>query len=154
MIPVEVFETRYPWLTEEYSLRTDSGGSGQFRGGLGTSKTWRCLDAEITCTQLTDRHEHQAWGLEGGGAGAPGETLFKDSDGAEWQTMAEAFDKRSTSKWSNVKIKSGNRVRIMTPGGGGWGLAKDRLPDQIAEDLAEAWISEQAAENDYQNDKD
>ena len=154
VIPVEVFETRYPWLTEEYSLRTDSGGSGQFRGGLGTSKTWRCLDAEITCTQLTDRHEHQAWGLEGGGAGAPGETLFKDSDGAEWQTMAEAFDKRSTSKWSNVKIKSGNRVRIMTPGGGGWGLAKDRLPDQIAEDLAEAWISEQAAENDYQNDKD
>ena len=44
VMPVEVFETRYPWLTEEYCLRPDSGGAGQYRGGLGTQKTWRCTD--------------------------------------------------------------------------------------------------------------
>ncbi|MEM7466093.1 MAG: hydantoinase B/oxoprolinase family protein [Pseudomonadota bacterium] len=149
VIPVEVFETRYPWLTEEYSLRTDSGGAGEYRGGLGTSKTWRCLDAEITCTQLTDRHEHRAWGLEGGGEGAPGETLFKADQSDEWQTMAAAFNKRSTSKWSNVVIKPGNKVRILTPGGGGWGDPKNRLAAQVNEDLAEQWISEPVAKNTY-----
>jgi N-methylhydantoinase B/oxoprolinase/acetone carboxylase alpha subunit len=149
VMPIEVFETRYPWLTEEYSLRADSGGAGQFRGGMGTRKTWRCLDAEITCTQLTDRHEHQAWGLEGGQPGAAGETLFRAAGSDEWQTMVEAFDKRSTSKWSNVLVKPGDRVRLSTPGGGGWGSPKDRDPDRVAEDLREGWVSADAAARDY-----
>ena len=151
VIPVEVFETRYPWLTEEYVLRTDSGGPGQFRGGLGTRKTWRCLDAEITCTQLTDRHDNRAWGLQGGGSGAPGETLFQAAGSTDWQTMVEAFGKRSSSKWSNVTVKSGDRIRIATPGGGGFGLASTRAPEQLADDVAEGFVSAQAARRDYQD---
>ena len=151
VIPVEVFETRYPWLTEEYSLRTDSGGAGQYRGGLGTSKTWRCLDAEITCTQLTDRHINRAWGLAGGGPGAPGMTLFQAAGRDEWQTMVEAFNKRSTSKWSNVTVTAGDRIKILTPGGGGWGAVAARDPSAVAEDLAEAWISSDAACDLYGN---
>ena len=149
VIPVEVFETRYPWLTEEYSLRPDSGGAGRYRGGLGTSKTWRCLDAEITCTQLTDRHDHAAWGLDGGGAGAPGMTLYSAANRDEWQTMVEAFDKRSTSKWSNVTVKPGDRIRILTPGGGGWGdpLARDRA--LVDDDVAEGFVSQDAADTSY-----
>ncbi|MDA0821272.1 MAG: hydantoinase B/oxoprolinase family protein [Proteobacteria bacterium] len=149
VIPVEVFETRYPWLTEEYSLRQDSGGIGQYRGGLGTSKTWRCLDAEITCTQLTDRHAHQAWGLEGGGPGAPGQTLYQHDDDAPWQTMVEAFNKRSTSKWSNVKITQGERIRLLTPGGGGWGDTGARDPAQITSDVADGFISKGSAIDDF-----
>ena len=149
MIPVEVFETRYPWLTEEYSLRADSGGPGKYRGGLGTSKTWRCLDAEITCTQLTDRHDHCAWGFEGGGEGAPGMTLFQAAGSDQWQTMVEAFNKRSTSKWSNVVIKSGDRIQILTPGGGGWGDTAERNADAVAEDAAEGWISDSAVASTY-----
>ena len=145
VIPVEVFETRYPWLTEEYSLRQDSGGAGMYRGGLGTSKTWRCLDAEITCTQLTDRHEHSAWGLEGGGDGVPGQTLFQAAGSNEWQTMVEAFNKRSTSKWSNVTVRNGDRIRIMTPGGGGWGDPQRRDAANLQSDLDEGWISPQMA---------
>lgn len=149
VIPIEVFETRYPWLTEEYSLRNDSGGAGEFRGGLGTSKTWRCLDAEITCTQLTDRHENRAWGLEGGGEGMPGQTLYQADENANWQTMAQAFNKRSTSKWSNVVIRPGNKVRILTPGGGGWGDPKKRSAENIGDDLADGWISEKSAKEIY-----
>ena len=149
VMPVEVFETRYPWLTEDYSLRADSGGAGQYRGGLGTQKTWRCLDAEITCTQLTDRHEHQAWGLEGGQPGAAGETLFSAAGSDQWQTMMEAFDKRSTSKWSNVVIKPGERIRLLTPGGGGWGDPGGRPREQVAEDLRQGWISADAAASEY-----
>ncbi|MGB1879986.1 MAG: hydantoinase B/oxoprolinase family protein, partial [Gammaproteobacteria bacterium] len=76
------------------------GGAGEFRGGLGTRKTWRCLEADITCSQLTDRHDHAAWGADGGGAGAPGMTRFQRSGSRDWQTMVEAFGKSSTSKWS------------------------------------------------------
>ncbi len=150
VMPVEVFETRYPWLTEEYCLRPDSGGAGQYRGGLGTQKTWRCLDAEINCTQLTDRHDHQAWGLEGGQAGAPGQTLFRAAETNGWKTMVEAFDKRSTSKWSNVVVKPGDRVQLLTPGGGGWGKPADRSVESIAEDVREGWITPDAASRDYQ----
>jgi N-methylhydantoinase B/oxoprolinase/acetone carboxylase alpha subunit len=149
VIPVEVFETRYPWLTEEYSLRADSGGAGKFRGGLGTSKTWRCLDSEITCTQLTDRHEHQAWGLEGGAAGSAGQTLYQARDGAPWQTMVEAFDKRSTSKWSNVVIKPGERIQLLTPGGGGWGKPEERDAASVAADIDDGFISAANAACDY-----
>lgn len=151
VIPVEVFETRYPWLTEEYVLRTDSGGAGKYRGGLGTSKTWRCLDAEITCTQLTDRHDHCAWGLDGGGEGLPGMTLFQAAGSDEWQTMVEAFNKRSTSKWSNVVVKPGDRIQILTPGGGGWGAPRERDKAAVAEDAAEGWISDAAAVSIYGN---
>ena len=149
VMPVEVFETRYPWLTEEYALRPDSGGAGEFRGGLGTRKTWRCLEADITCSQLTDRHDHAAWGADGGGAGAPGMTRFQRSGSRDWQTMVEAFGKSSTSKWSNVVIKDGDRVQLDTPGGGGWGDPAARAPERLEDDVAEGYVSAEAAARDY-----
>ena len=149
VMPVEVFESRYPWLTEEFRLRPDSGGAGTFRGGLGTRKTWRCLDAEITCSQLTDRHDHQAWGAEGGAAGAPGMTRFMAAGGDEWQTMVEAFGKASTSKWSNVVVRPGDRIQIDTPGGGGWGAPQMRDARELEEDVAEGWVTPEAIERDY-----
>ena len=149
VMPVEVFETRYPWLTEEFCLRMDSGGAGEYRGGLGTRKTWRCLDAEITCSQLTDRHDHQAWGFAGGRAGASGMTHFMAAGTAHWQTMVEAFGKASTSKWSNVVIRTGDRVQLETPGGGGWGDPAQRTPARLAEDLADGFVSADAAARDY-----
>lgn len=149
VIPVEVFETRYPWLTEEFTLIPDSGGAGTWRGGLGTSKTWRCLDAEITCSQLTDRHDHTAYGLDGGKPGKPGMTLFMAAGEKRWQTMVQAFAKNSTSKWSNVVIRPGDRIRLVTPGGGGMGPAAARDKALIAEDLAEGYVTPKAAAWDY-----
>ena len=149
VMPVEVFETRYPWLTEVYRLRTDSGGAGRQRGGLGTEKIYRCLDAEITASQLTDRHQHQAYGLDGGLPGATGMTRFKAASNDHWQTMVEAFAKRSTSKWSNVTFHPGDRVQIETPGGGGYGPPQTRERAQVAQDLAEGFISAEAAHRDY-----
>ena len=64
--------------------------------------------------------------------------------------MVEAFDKRSTSKWSNVVVKPGDRVQLLTPGGGGWGKPVDRSVESIAEDVREGWITPDAASRDYQ----
>ncbi|MCC6708491.1 MAG: hydantoinase B/oxoprolinase family protein [Gammaproteobacteria bacterium] len=149
VMPVEVFETRYPWLTEEYRLRADSGGAGRQRGGLGTCKIYRCLDTEITASQLTDRHQHQAYGLNGGLAGAAGMTYYRASDDSAWQTMVEAFAKRSTSKWSNVTFKPGSRVQILTPGGGGYGDPRMRDAALLAADVADGFVSAEAAQRDY-----
>lgn len=149
VIPVEVFETRYPFLTEEFTLVPDSGGAGQFRGGLGTSKTWVCTDTEITCSQLTDRHNNVAYGLDGGQPGKAGMTLYQGSGANAWKTMVEAFGKSSTSKWSNVVVRPGDRVRLVTPGGGGFGDPKSREQTAIQEDLEEGFVTAGAAAVDY-----
>ncbi|MSQ68590.1 MAG: hydantoinase B/oxoprolinase family protein [Gammaproteobacteria bacterium] len=149
VMPVEVFETRYPWLTEAYRLRPDSGGAGRQRGGLGTEKIYRCTEGEITASQLTDRHQHQAYGLDGGLAGASGMTFYQAAGGQKWQTMVEAFNKRSTSKWSNVTFRAGDRVRILTPGGGGFGDPLTRDPARLEADLSEGVVSLEAARRDY-----
>lgn len=147
--PVEVFETRYPWLTEEISLIADSGGAGATRGGLGTRRIWKCLDAEITCSQLTDRHVNQAWGLNGGASGTSGMTLYQAAGSGDWQNMMQAFGKNSTSKWSNVVIKPGDRVEIVTPGGGGYGDPATRDTAAVKEDLLEGYITADHARADY-----
>ena len=73
--PVEVFETRFPWIVEEYGLCPDSGGAGAHRGGLGASKTMLCT-GELMISQMTNKHKKSAWGLNGGADGLPGATLY------------------------------------------------------------------------------
>ncbi|WP_416899140.1 MAG: hydantoinase B/oxoprolinase family protein [Minwuia sp.] len=149
VIPVEVFETRYPWLTEQFSLVPDSGGAGRTRGGLGTQKTLRCLDAEITASQLSDRHVNRAYGLNGGGEGQPGATLFRKAGTDDWKPMTEAFGKASSSKWSNIKIRPGDSVRFVMAGGGGMGPVTERDPQSVQEDILEGYITPETAKAVY-----
>jgi len=142
IIPVEVFETRFPWHVEDLALTVDSGGAGLHRGGLGYRRTMRCLNDQITCSQMTDRHLLAPWGLGGGGEGGKGATLVQKSGSSDWQTMVEAYGKRSTSRYSNVAIRKGDRVRLRTPGGGGFGDPKARPPELVAEDIREGYVSE------------
>ena len=149
VIPVEVFETRYPWFTENFGLVPDSGGAGTYRGGLATTRTLRCDNPDMIISQLSDRHQHSAWGLNGGGHGGTGTTVYMASGGAEWQTMTEAFNKPSTSKWSNITVHQGDRIRIRTAGGGGFGETAKRDRAAIENDLAEGYISPERANRDY-----
>ena len=149
VIPVEVFETRYPWFTERFSLVPDSGGPGTYRGGLATTRTLACHNPDMTISQLSDRHHHSAWGLKGGSAGGTGTTVFMAAGGKEWQTMTEAFNKPSTSKWSNIIVHDGARIRIRTAGGGGYGDPQARDRAAVAEDIAEGYVSAERAAKDY-----
>jgi N-methylhydantoinase B/oxoprolinase/acetone carboxylase alpha subunit len=151
--PVEVFETRFPWLVEEFRLRENSGGPGKYRGGLGATKTYRAR-AEITASQLTDRHKLGAWGLFGGQEGARGATLVQVEGRGSWQTIPEAFGRVSTSKYSNVTFRPGDRVRLITPGGGGWGDPRERAQDLIKEDLSEGFITAEHAREQYGIDEE
>jgi len=149
VIPAEVFETRFPFRIENWTFTADSGGPGKFRGGLGYEKTMLCLNEEIVASQMTDRHELEPWGLDGGKPGGRGATLFQRAGSKDWMTVAQAFNKRSSSKYSNITIRMGDRVKLVMPGGGGHGDPMQRDRAAIAEDLAEGYITAEGATRDY-----
>jgi N-methylhydantoinase B/oxoprolinase/acetone carboxylase alpha subunit len=103
--PIEAFEHAYPVRVREYRIRAGSGGSGKNTGGDGIVRELEFLEpAEVTI--LSDRRARGPWGLAGGGAGKPGVNLL---DGATLPAK------------TRVEVRSGQRLRIETPGGGGWG---------------------------------
>lgn len=116
--PVEVFETKYPFLTLEYSMRGDSGGVGRHRGGLGSARRLRVMAPEITVSTLLDRTRTHAWGLFGGGGGASSALLVKKKSDKYFLTFSEAFGTVSASKFTRIVLKEGDEVIIEFPGRG------------------------------------
>jgi N-methylhydantoinase B len=147
--PIEVFETRFPWRVEYLAFDPDSAGGGKFRGGVGYTKQMICLNDELTCSQMTDRHVFAPWGLHGGKPGGLGATLVLKAGTQKWQDVREAYGKKSTSRYSNVRIRKGDRLRLVSPGGGGYGDPKDRDPELIVNDIKQGYLSPTAAERDY-----
>jgi N-methylhydantoinase B len=108
--PAEALEYAYPLRVRQYSLRPGSGGEGKYRGGDGIIREIEVLtDAEVTL--LSDRRQHGPYGLAGGKNGAPGKAMVIRED---------ASTKEMPSKF-NIRLRKGERIRIETPGGGGWG---------------------------------
>jgi N-methylhydantoinase B len=108
--PAEALEYAYPLRVTQYRLRPESGGTGRFRGGNGIVRELEMLaDAEVTL--LADRRSRGPYGLQGGASGAPGKTEIIHHDGARERLPGKA----------SVRLKKGSRVRIESPGGGGWG---------------------------------
>ncbi len=147
--PTEVFETRFPFVVEDFALIPDSAGAGAHRGGLGYRKTLRAVAPEITASQCTDRHRVKTWALFGGGQGRNGATLFQQNGRSDWRTTVDAYGKRSSSKYSNVALHAGDRVRLEVSGGGGYGDPKTRERAQIEEDLREGYVTPAAARSLY-----
>ena len=108
--PAEALEYSYPLRVRQYSLRPGSGGEGEHRGGDGIVREIEVLtDAEVTL--LADRRGRGPWGLNGGGPGQPGNASVIRQDGSA----------KSLPGKSNLRLVKGERIRIKTPGGGGWG---------------------------------
>jgi len=108
--PVESLSTHYPFQVTAYRLRRDSGGSGQFAGGEGIEREITFL-APATVSLMGERRRLQPWGLNGGGPGACGE---------DW-LLTEAGERTKLDAKSTFDVESGDRLRVLTPGGGGWG---------------------------------
>ncbi|ACM39442.1 MULTISPECIES: hydantoinase B/oxoprolinase family protein [Rhizobium/Agrobacterium group] len=147
--PTEVFETRFPIRVENCELITDSAGAGEYRGGLGYERTLLMTDVAITGSQCTDRHTIRPWALFDGKEGDNGATHVLKASSTEWQNVKEAYGKRSTSKYANIRFEPGDRIRLRTPGGGGFGAPTARAKDAIERDVAEGFVSIEAAEQIY-----
>jgi N-methylhydantoinase B/oxoprolinase/acetone carboxylase alpha subunit len=143
--PVEVFETRFPWLHAEYRLNADGAGAGTTRGGLGITRVMSVEAEEITCSALFDRAKHAPWGLFGGGHGERSRLLVRLAGSEEWQPFSSAFGTKSDSKFSNVRLHRGDTIMLRTPSGGGYGPPTQRPPDAVAEDVREGIVSARSA---------
>jgi N-methylhydantoinase B/oxoprolinase/acetone carboxylase alpha subunit len=147
--PVEVFETKYPFLTRDYRLRPDSGGPGRLRGGLASSRHLVVMAPEITLSALMDRTKTRAWGLFGGGEGMSAHILVKRRGQDKFQRFSEAFGTLSDSKFTRVTLREGDEVLLASAGGGGYGDPLERSRDDVLEDVREGFVSRQAAERFY-----
>jgi len=108
--PAEALEYAYPLRVRKYSLRPTSGGEGKFRGGDGIVREIEMLtDCDVTL--LAERRLRGPWGLGGGNDGAPGKAFITRQEGSVEQ-MPGKF---------STRLRKGERIRIETPGGGGWG---------------------------------
>jgi len=139
--PAEVLETAYPLRVLAYGLREDSGGAGQFRGGLGVRREITVRGHRATFSLLAERHEHAPYGLAGGADGTAGEAhLTRDGD----STRLPAKSIR--------QLQPGDVVSIHTPGAGGYGDPAERSLSAIVRDLRLGKVSREAAIEAYDVD--
>jgi N-methylhydantoinase B len=115
--PAEALEYAYPLRIQRYSLRPGSGGNGKWRGGDGIVREIEVL-ADCEVTLLADRRKCPPWGLEGGGPGATGKAYVIRQSG-RMEEMPGKF---------SIRLQAGDRIRIETPGGGGFGRSANVEP--------------------------
>ncbi|MFQ5582644.1 MAG: hydantoinase B/oxoprolinase family protein [Mariprofundaceae bacterium] len=111
---IEVLEMHYPLRISCYGVRPQSGGMGAFRGGDGLIREWEVLEA-CTLSLLTERRSSAPYGLAGGMPGLAGHNqLYRDG---HWQELPAKC---------TIRLQAGERLRIETPGGGGYGRPERR----------------------------
>jgi N-methylhydantoinase B len=108
--PAEALEYSYPLRVREYRIRKGSGGKGRHKGGDGSVREIEVM-AVARMSLLSDRRKRAPYGLQGGGDGALGRAFIIRADGSKEQLA-------SKGSWD---LQAGDRVRIETPGGGGFG---------------------------------
>jgi len=135
-MPVEATEHTGPVIIWRKELRPDSGGAGQFRGGLGQYMEVGAREGqEFDFSAMFDRVNHPARGRQGGSDG--GATVIAQDDGTPMQGKGKQF------------VPHGRRVMLSLPGGAGYGSPADRDPALVRRDLARGYISPEAAARDY-----
>jgi N-methylhydantoinase B len=137
--PAEFTETKFPLLVEKLALRTDSGGAGKRRGGLGYEKHYRAL---VDCHTIVtaDRVLLGCYGVNGGKAGKPF-VVTVDPGGARERHLGGLVD--------GEPVRAGEIVSVQTTGGGGWGDPLEREVELVCLDVMQGKISAASARTDY-----
>jgi N-methylhydantoinase B len=140
--PVEVLEASYPVMFTQWALRPDSGGPGERRGGVGAIYEIEILDprgAEMSL--LGERGRFAPFGVVGGAPGALNRFHWTSETGPRSPDMA--------SKITGVRLRAGDRARLETPGGGGFGDPFARDPARVAQDAHDGFVSREHARVAY-----
>lgn len=132
-LPIEAMEMEFPLRVERYELIPDSGGAGRQRGGLGVCRDYRIIGDGITLATRSSRQRFPAQGLGGGESGTLGAFILDP-------------DQPSTVKLpgtgSEIPLRKGALLRIVTPGGGGYGYSRERDPGKAAIDRHAGKVSD------------
>ena len=134
--PVEVIESVSPMVVWRKELRQDSGGAGRQRGGLGQIVEFAHIGGEsFSLSAMFERVDHPASGLAGGAHGEPGH-------------LHTSTGRQLSAKGRQV-IEAGETLILEIPGGGGFGRPQERDPELVAQDVRDARVSREAADNAY-----
>ena len=139
--PLEILETAYPVRFTQWALRPDSGGPGTRRGGLGAIYEIELLEERADVFLFGERGKFPPRGVVGGGPAACNVFHYEQDDGEHTPPLI--------SKMVGIKIRKGQKVRLETPGGGGYGNPMQRDVDAVAQDVRLGFVSPARAEADY-----
>ena len=134
--PMEILEAAYPVRFTQWALRPGSGGDGQHRGGLGAIYEIELLEDSAEAFIFGERGKSAPKGIHGGQPALP--NVFEYCQNGEWKSPP------MVSKMLGIHLKKGDRVRLQTPGGGGWGSPAERSAQDRAKDSALGYTKEQA----------
>jgi N-methylhydantoinase B len=137
--PIEMIEMTYPLRFKCYEFIENSGGAGEYRGGLGVRRDIEFLDESGSLNTQFDKFKIAPFGLFGGGDGATGQ-LILNPDGANEQLHSKTVDR---------KLVYGDVFSMWTQGGGGYGPADKRQHDAIERDMREGKMTVAGVRNDY-----
>jgi N-methylhydantoinase B len=140
--PLEILESLYPIMFTQWALRPDSGGPGKHRGGLGAIYEIEALaDGGAEVFLLGERGKYPPPGANGGGTAMLNRFVYETDTGEATPPLV--------SKVTDVKIRRGQKVRLETPGGGGFGDPRERDPERVARDVRLGYVTAEAAARDY-----
>ena len=139
--PLEILESAYPVRFTRWSLRQDSGGPGQTRGGLGAVYEIELLEQQADVFLFGERGKYAPPGVAGGGSALTNRFTYEQADGEHSPPMV--------SKMLGIHIERGQKLRLETPGGGGYGDPRLRDPQAVARDVRLGYVTPEAAEAAY-----
>lgn len=138
--PIEFAEMEFGVEIEAFGIHRDSGGAGRWRGGCGIIRDIRILSDKAELGLRLDNCRHPAFGVNGGRSGRPGRVIV-NPDSPHARDLATMSD--------GTGLEKGDLLRIITPGGGGWGNPADRPAEVVLDDVLDGFVSEAAAEREY-----
>jgi N-methylhydantoinase B len=138
--PVEFAEMEFGIRIESFGVHLDSGGPGRWRGGCGIVRDVRVLVDEATLGVRMDNCRYPAFGVNGGMSGSGGAFILNPGTPEERHlpTMSDGH-----------KLKKGDLLRVITPGGGGWGSPLDRPAEDVLADVRDGFVSAERAFDVY-----
>ncbi len=137
-IPVEVHETHSPVRVKHFGFIPDTGGAGQWRGGCGIRKDIELLNSTAVLSHLGDRHVLAPYGIFGGKPGALAESILNPHGNGEKLHSKETRP-----------IKRGDVLSFRLSGAGGYGPPEKRERSAIERDIADGYVTPEAAHRDY-----
>jgi len=140
IIPIEVCETRYGVLVDEYGYDITEGGEGRFRGGRGLIRSYRITSDEAWFTGTFGRYKYLPWGMNDGRPGSRNYTKMNFADGSKPDIFG---------KTAQYHMKKDDVAQLFTGTGGGYGDPKARPVELVREDLKNGYITHEIAEKWY-----
>lgn len=139
ILPAEICELQFPVRVITTELVVDSGGPGRYRGGLAMRRIYEFLaPCDLVTYSEQTRPAFAAWGTDGGGNGQPASV-----------TLARRTGEQIAITKARLDVEAGDRLILVTGGGGGYGDPRDRDPEALARDVREGKVSASVAHDVY-----